>query len=309
MLDLYSVADVSPHPLASGLAGAPGVRAREHEAFVFANGNRMVRLAPEPPEPGAVLVLALARHSPGEVLLELGLLVDALRREHDAPIRCALPYLPYSRSNRLSEPHVSLGARVYARMLDSLAVDRLLLFDLHAPEVAGFFSTPVRQASAVPLVADDLARRGVRVDWVVAPDCGRADACRALAAGLGARADFFVKARADHGGGSSIPAPLRPHLAGGAVLLFDDEVTTGDTLVNAARAAAACGAAEIHAAVIHSLCGAAVLRRLGEVPAVRSFVTTNLALPLDEAERAGLPFEYRVLDCSALVLAAAGGAP
>ncbi|HEX5872176.1 MAG TPA: ribose-phosphate diphosphokinase [Longimicrobium sp.] len=300
--DLFTVTDAPGYPLADALAGAAGVARREYERFTFANGNVLVRM-PEP-SPGArrVLVAAFSPARPAELLVETALVVDAARRAYDAPVHCLLPYLPYSRGNRVEEPRASFGARVFAALLDAVGADRIHLADLHSPELLGFFRTPVRHRSALPRLVDALAGRGVAPDWVVAPDCGRYPACRALAEALGARADFFVKWRHGHGGGSTLDEAPRPHLRGASVLLFDDEIGTGDTLVNAARAAARAGAAEIHAAVVFSFAAPEVLRRLAEVPALRSFTTTNLALPLPAAERAALGLDYRVVDCAGVLL-------
>lgn len=303
MIDLYTVTDVPSYGLSRALAGDAAVRAVRHEKLVFANGNALVRVSPNSAERQAIVVVAFAMTQAGDVLIELGLLVDALRREYDGPIQCALPYLPYSRSNRLDELHTSFGARVYIDLLDALRVDRYLVFDLHAPELLGFFRTPVRQLSALPLVSAAIARRRARIDYVVAPDCGRYDACRRLARSWGAAADFFTKWRSDHSGRSSLIEQRRPHLEGHTLLLFDDEITSGDTLVHAAAAASAAGAAEIHVAVVYSFADLAVLRRLDEIPQVRSFTTTNLGVPVPADEQAQLRFDYEVVDCSGLLTA------
>jgi ribose-phosphate pyrophosphokinase len=307
MIDLYTVTNVPSYGLTKALDKGVGVRRQSYERFVFANGNMLIQLRRTDSRADRVLVVAFSKNAAGELLIELGLLIDALRRDYDAPIHCVLPYLHYSRSNRLSEPSSSFGARVYVNLLDALGADRYFLFDLHAPELLGFFRTPARQLSALPAISTALKRRAVRFDYVVAPDCGRYDDCRSLAGSHDATADFFTKWRRDHSGRSLLTEQRRTHLDGRTVLLFDDEVTTADTLVNAAGAASAAGATEIHVAVLYSFADISALKRLNEIRQIRSFTTTNLGIPIPEQERGQLEFEYEVVDCSNLLVPEAMG--
>lgn len=247
------------------------------ERVTFTNGEAL-HLAPLDGVPDELDVLWSAQGWTGDALLELGLALDCLWRTNPRlRARIIHPYLPYSRSTRLS-PRSGLGARLVLSLVDAMpGVVEHVVLEPHSPEVAGFSTRPVGTIGVgadVALWAADLP-----VDVVVAPDAGRAVLCQDLAARLGARVEVLLKQRTGHDDHANAERLDRPTLRGARVLVVDDELTTGSTLTAAAHTAVRCGAAHVLAVVVRSFASAEVLGRLMADPAVGGLVTTELTPP------------------------------
>lgn len=194
--------------------------------------------------------------------MALALMADAARRSGAGRIVAVIPYLGYSRSERLAEGGEAIAARVVADLLGVAGVTHVVALDLHSPAIVGFFRIPVMEVSAIELFAAALgpAREGV----VVAPDAGAAKRVSRLASLLGR--PMAVAAKIRHG-------PERPRLLqlcgaveGQDVLLCDDMISTGSTLAQVVGVLRARGAGAIDVAATHAVMsqGAeACLRGLG----------------------------------------------
>lgn len=246
-----------------------------HRSTRFANGNVVVEVDPLPPKMDEVVILLSVGESSGAEVLELALLVDAIRRHTLARIRCVICYLHYSRSNRLNQHASALGAHVYVKLLCSLGIQQFTIFDLHAVEVAGFFHVPVHYKSTVPLFAASLRNRIKGIDYVIAPDKGRYDDGVVLARELGVPLECFLKVRHGHSEAQMAEQSSKPHLRGARVVLFDDEISTGNTMNAVLARLGADGVAEVHMAVVYTFACAPVLHRLRDGQ-LTSFTTTNL---------------------------------
>lgn len=247
------------------------------ERVTFGNGEQL-HLAPPGGVPDELDVLWWAQGWTGEALLGLGLALDCLWRENPRlRARVVHPYLPYSRSTRRSA-RSGLGARLVLSLVDAVpAVAEHVGFDLHTPEVVGFTRHPM----TVLGVEEDVAlwAEGRGFDVVVAPDAGRARTCHDLAERLGIDVEVLLKRRTGHDDRSRAVELARPALDGARVLVLDDELTTGETLAGAARAAARCGATHVEGLVVRSLASAGALDRLQAEPALAGLVTTDLTAP------------------------------
>src|SRR5690606_20125131 len=114
-----------------------------------------------------------------EGILELLILIDALKSASARRITAVMPYFPYVRSDKKDEPRISITARLMADLIRTAGADRVLTMDLHSPQVQGFFRIPADQLSAVPIICDHLGKRDLSNAVVVAPDAGEAkDAAR-----------------------------------------------------------------------------------------------------------------------------------
>jgi len=295
MKDLYQVNCPDSDLLFSSLNNT-ALRKRTYQRFNFDNGNFMLQIEEISKKPLQSYISFFNHQTTEGLLLELGFLANIIKREYGSHITCFIRYLEYCRSNRINEKNSSFGSKVYVNLLCSLDIDRFILFDLHATELIGFFSKPVIQTSTLPLFLDHYSR--TKLDYVVAPDCGRVDACFFLSKHLNISMDFFPKTRKCHDGNSEIHIHKRSHLKGKKILLFDDEITSGQTMINAITALIQNGVSEIHIAVIYSFCCQSVLDVIANYPQVRSFTTTNLGTPLSSF--GNRPSDYRILDCTTL---------
>lgn len=278
-----------------GLVDSLGAARASYETFQFRNGNVLARV--DAVEPADLVILVAGDYGSHDGhLIELGMVADSLKRAWGPEIWCVLRYLPYSRGNRLTEPLTPLGARVFIDLLCALPIDRFATFNLHAPELLGFFDTPVIGLDVLPLMAK--AACSEEYDYVVGTDRGRYDETSMLADVLGAQVDFCLKKRDDHSGGSRLIERQLGHLEDARILLFDDECEAGTTSLNAARQLDEVGAAVIDFAVTYDFyADQATYAKLGAVPAVRRMIRTNLS-PLVEPTTALPVFD---VDCSGLL--------
>ena len=118
-------------------------------------------------------------------LMHLLLIIDALRRASAKRITAVIPYFGYSRQERMAHGREPISAKVVADMLQSVGVDRIILTDIHAPAMQGFFNIPLETLSAVPLIIDYLKQRDLSDSVIVAPDVGRAKLAEQICGALG----------------------------------------------------------------------------------------------------------------------------
>ncbi|UIJ83179.1 ribose-phosphate diphosphokinase [Rhizobium leguminosarum] len=192
-----------------------------------------------------------ARVSASEILFELGLLVSAIRSGFDGEIIGILSYMPFSRSSRRDGPGFSLGAKVLAGIIDSFRFSKIICCELHAPEVEGFFQTPVKLISMKKSIIEAIDGLGIEV--IVAPDAGRRRECLQLSNELGISSFTLVKERSSASSVTQALAAidLTNVFEGKNVLIYDDEVLTGTTVKLASGLLRANGARYVAFAVSH----------------------------------------------------------
>jgi ribose-phosphate pyrophosphokinase len=181
-------------------------------------------------------------------------------------------------------------------MIEHSAIDRFAVFDLHAREILGYFSKPVTWIPSLKLVSDAIPSRPPEV--VVSPDRGRYDDCMQLSLMRDCTADILVKVRRDDSGSSELLAGARTELKGRSVVLFDDEIWTGETAAHAAESLFAAGATRIDYMTVYDFTTPEIRKNLIENVGVSSFITTNLAQPGDDL----FDGRYSVLDASDLIV-------
>lgn len=289
-----SVADDFVCRIADGLGG----KVLSYRKHSFANQNMLVEFDDLTPRPHRVLLVHEGYGAEDGRAVELGLVADAQRRLGADEIWCLLRYLPYSRSNRLAGRGTSLGAKVFVDVLSALPVDRYVTFNLHSPELLGFFGKPVYALNGLPLIADTLRQRGRGYDVVMGTDRGRYDECAELARTFGCDIDFYLKVRADHSGASRTLEQDKSYLSGLRVLLFDDEIETGQSSFHTVTRLAEIGVAAVDMVNFYDFARPGVYQRLADIECVRSAVRTNLS---GLANSADPPLSTITVDMSALV--------
>mgnify|MGYP005835288257 CR=1 FL=1 len=215
-------------------------------------------------------------------LMELLLLIDALRRASADRITAVLPYYGYARQDRKDKPRVPISAKVVAKLLETAGADRILCLDLHAAQIQGFFDIPVDHLFATPVMIDYLKNyRGANM-CVVSPDAGGVERARAFAKRLAAPLAIIDKRREDVN--TAEVMHIIGEVAGKDCLMLDDLIDTGGTLVKGAEALIKAGAASIMACATHGVLSPPAVERLENSP-IRELVLTN-SIPLsDEARR------------------------
>jgi ribose-phosphate pyrophosphokinase len=206
-------------------------------------------------------------------IMELMITLDALRSASARRVTAVIPYYSYARSDKKDAPRISITGRLVADMLRTAGADRVLTMDLHADQVHGFFSVPVDHLTAIPTIADHFRRHYDLTNMVaVATDAGGAKRVGRFSERLGIPMAIIDKRRV------SDTQVKQGQVVGEVrdkdVVIFEDEISTGGTLVSTIHTLKAAGARSIHAGAVHGvLCGPAI-ERLREAP-IESIVVTN----------------------------------
>ena len=237
--------------LAKGVAKNLGISLGKATVGCFSDGETMVELL-ENVRGKDVFILQSTSHPTNDNLMEIMVMVDALRRSSAARITAAIPYLGYSRQDRRPRSaRVAITAKVVANMLTSIGVNRLLTMDLHSDQIQGFFDIPVDNIYATPVLLEDLIKQNYEDMVIVSPDVGGVVRARAVAKILGSDLAIIDKRR---------PKPNVSEVMNiiGDVdertcIIVDDIVDTANTLCEAATALKKQGAKKVVAFATHPI--------------------------------------------------------
>ncbi len=229
-------------------------------------------------------------------LMELLILVDALRRASAGRITAVVPYFGYARQDRrVRSSRVAISAKVVANMLQVAGVDRVLTMDLHADQIQGFFDIPVDNIYAAPILLSDITKRKLENTMVVSPDVGGVVRARALAKRLDCELAIIDKRRQK--ANVSEVMNIIGEVSGRSCLLMDDMVDTAGTLCRAAEALKKHGAVRVSAYCTHPVLSGKAIERITESPLDELVVTDTIPLT-DEGRACG---KIRVLGCGQLI--------
>jgi ribose-phosphate pyrophosphokinase len=270
------------HPeLAAEICSVLGVSLGQSEIFKFTNDNSFVKIN-ESVRDADVFVVQPSCQPVNDGLVELLIMIDALKRASVRRLTAVTTYFPYGRSDKKDQPRIAITARLVADLLQVAGVDRILALDLHSPQIQGFFSVPVDHLTAVPILAGYFSTKQLSDLVVVAPDAGRAKMARQFARRLNAPMAIIDKRRLDNQDSVAVEHIIGD-VEGKRCLLIDDEISSGASLVSAADTLARFGAVKIYAAVTHPiLSGMAPQRILASK--IDELVVTN-SVPVPEAKR------------------------
>ncbi|MFZ5775648.1 MAG: ribose-phosphate pyrophosphokinase [Thermodesulfobacteriota bacterium] len=216
-------------------------------------------------------------------LMELVIMVDALRRASARRVTAVLPYYGYARQDRKVAPRVPITAKVVAEMLMVVGVRRVLTMDLHAGQIQGFFNIPVDNMYAAPVLLDYISKKLSNEHEVVmvSPDAGGVERTRAFAKRLDAGLAIIDKRRERANECSALH--VIGNVEGKTAILLDDMVDTAGTLCSAAEVLLKNGAREVHACCSHGVLSGPAIERLTNSK-ISSMVITD-SIPLSEAAR------------------------
>ncbi len=210
-------------------------------------------------------------------LMELVIMVDALRRSSARRITAVLPYYGYARQDKKVAPRVPITAKVVAEMLMAVGVRRVLCMDLHAGQIQGFFNIPVDHLYAAPVILDYIKDKFKNV-IMVSPDAGGVERTRAFAKRLNTGLAIIDKRRDKPNECEAMH--VIGDVKGKTAILLDDMVDTAGTLCNGAATLIKHGASEVHACCSHPVLSGPAIERLTKSE-IKSLVVTN-SIPLGE---------------------------
>lgn len=215
-------------------------------------------------------------------LMELFLMLDAFKRASAGRITAVIPYFAYARQDWKDRPRVPISARLMADLLETAGANRVLTMDLHSPQIQGFFSIPVDNLMAAPVIANHIRTLNLANLTIVSPDAGGVGRARVFAKRLDARLAIIDKRR---------PAPNVAqvlHVIGDVkdqdVVIFDDMVDTAGTLTLGVEALKREGARRIFAACTHPVLSGEAVERIEKSGLEKVFVTDTIPLK-DKASR------------------------
>jgi ribose-phosphate pyrophosphokinase len=223
-----------------------------------------------------VFVIQSTSYPANDNLMELLIMLDALRRSSARRKTAVIPYFGYARQDRKSAPRTPISAKLVANLITEAGADRVLTLDLHAAQIQGFFDIPVDNLFAAPLFAADIKEQYSGRDiMIVSPDVGGVLRARALATRLNCDLAIIDKRR-ERAGVSEVMNVIGD-VRGRDCILIDDICDSGGTLCNAAEALIANGARTVSVYVTHGVLSGGAVARMAASPIELTTITDSIA--------------------------------
>jgi ribose-phosphate pyrophosphokinase len=250
------------------------------EAFQFTNENTFVRILENVRERDTFVIQPLC--SPvNNNLVELLIMLDALKRASAGRITAVIPYYAYGRTDKKDQPRVPITARLVADLLTVAGANRLLTVDLHAAQIQGFFSIPVDELTALKLLANYFAEKNFDDLVVVATDIGITKRARDLAEKLNAPLAIMEKRRVGNLDQAETLNVIG-EVEGKVVLTMDDEIDTAGSLVNVVSTLIEDGVKEVYACCTHPVFSGQAIQRIASCPVKEVVVTDTIPVKDDK---------------------------
>jgi ribose-phosphate pyrophosphokinase len=280
---VLTAGNANPH-LAQEIADSLGTRLAEAEVSQFSDGEVFVQVN-QNVRGADVFVIQPTCPPVNQNLMELLIMIDALKRASAFRITAVIPYYGYARQDRKVQPRVPITAKLVADLITAAGAHRVLTMDLHAGQIQGFFNIPVDHLFAAPVLLQYFQQRLAQHAWedlvVVAPDAGGVERSRAFAKRLGTSLAIMDKRRT--GTNESKIMHVIGEVRDRDVILLDDIVDTAGTIIQAVSALKAEGARRILASCTHAVLSGQAIERL-EGSVIEEVVVTN-TIPLREDQQ------------------------
>ncbi len=284
--DLVLIAGNANRRLAQEIAVSLGTRLAATEVSQFSDGEVCVQVN-ENVRGADVFVVQPTCPPVNQNLMELLIMIDALRRASAFRITAVLPYYGYARQDRKVQSRVPITAKLVADLITAAGAHRVLSMDLHVGQIQGFFDIPVDHLFAAPVLLQYFQQRLERHDWadlvVVAPDAGGVERSRAFAKRLGTSLAIMDKRRT--GANESRIMHVIGEVRDRDVILLDDIIDTAGTIIQAESALKAEGARRIIASCTHPVLSGQAVERLDRSEIEEVVVTNTIPLPEDSQRK------------------------
>ncbi len=282
-------------PLSEAIADYLDMRLTRSEVKTFADQEIFVRID-ENVRGEDVFVIQSTSYPANDNLMQLLIMMDALRRASARRITAVIPYFGYARQDRKTDGRTPISAKLVANLISASGADRVLTVDLHAGQIQGFFDIPTDNLFGGPVMIDDIKERfGKDKIVMVSPDVGGVVRARALANKLNADLAIVDKRRPE--AGKSEVMNIIGEVAGKRCIMLDDICDSGGTLANAAAALKEQGATSVSAYVTHGVLSGNAVQRI-EKSVLDELVMTDTIQPSDDALKSK---KIRVLPMSPLL--------
>jgi ribose-phosphate pyrophosphokinase len=258
------------------------------DVFKFANQNIFCRLHSSVRGKDVFIIQPIAPSfeedgrlsSVNDNLMELLIMIDTAKRDSAGRITAVVPYYGYGRTDKKDQPRVPITARLIADMIEVAGANRFLTLDLHAGQIQGFFSIQVDELTAFYILSDYISDKHISNGVVVAGDIGATKRSRNFAQALDLPLAVIEKRRVQKPDGSKAEVlNIIGDVAGKNCIIFDDEIDTAGTVVEAINFLKQQDAQDIYASVTHAILSNPAVRRLKEAPVKEVVATNTVALP------------------------------
>lgn len=267
----------SNRPLAQEIANVIGVELGKNTVTRFSDGEIQINI--EESIRGCDVYVIQSTSSPvNEHLMELLIMIDALKRASAKTINIVMPYYGYARQDRKARAREPITAKLAADLLETAGATRVITLDLHAPQIQGFFDIPIDHLMGVPILADYFKSKALDGNLVVvSPDHGGVTRARKMAERLKAPIAIIDKRR---------PRPnvaevmnIVGNIEGKVAILIDDIIDTAGTITLAANALVENGAAEVYACCTHPVLSGPAIERIDNSKIKELVITNSICLP------------------------------
>jgi ribose-phosphate pyrophosphokinase len=267
--------------LAEGICGYLKVSLGDVMVTRFSEGEVRVKIN-ENVRGKDVFVIQSTCPPPNESLMELLIMLDAFRRASAKRINAVIPYFGYARQDRKDQPRVPITAKLVANLLTTAGADRIITMDLHAGQIQGFFDIPMDHLFAVGVFIEYFSKCNLHSRVVVSPDVGGIKMARAYAKRLNAELAIIDKRRVSPEKTEAIH--ILGEVKGMDVIIVDDLIATGSSLIEATEALKREGAGDIHAAISHGVLSEQAVELINNCRNLKELVITDtIPLPKEKA--------------------------
>ncbi|MBE0446856.1 MAG: ribose-phosphate pyrophosphokinase [Actinobacteria bacterium] len=262
--------------LAREIAKYLGIQLGKVEVASFSNGEIYVRYL-ESVRGADVFIIQTLSNPINDNLIELLVMIDALKRASAHGIFAVVPHYGYARQDKKAAAREPITAKLIADLLVTAGISRMITVDLHAGQIQGFFDVPVDHLTSLPILADYFEEMNLKDLVVVSPDVGRVKVAKKYADRIGASLAILHKTRPAH---SVVEvAHVIGEVEDKPCLLIDDMVDTAGTLVSGAQALIDHGAKEVYAGATHPVLSGPAIERIAKSPIKKLVVTDTIPIP------------------------------
>ncbi|EAG1010751.1 ribose-phosphate diphosphokinase [Listeria monocytogenes] len=267
----------SNRELAEEIAKEVGIELGKSSVTHFSDGEIQINIE-ESIRGCHVYVIQSTSNPVNQNLMELLIMIDALKRASAATINIVMPYYGYARQDRKARSREPITAKLVANLIETAGATRMITLDMHAAQIQGFFDIPIDHLNAVRLLSDYFSERHLGDDLVVvSPDHGGVTRARKMADRLKAPIAIIDKRR---------PRPnvaevmnIVGNVEGKVCIIIDDIIDTAGTITLAAKALREAGATKVYACCSHPVLSGPAMKRIEESPIEKLVVTNSIALP------------------------------
>jgi ribose-phosphate pyrophosphokinase len=277
-MDEMKVFSGNAHPaLAKAISDYLGIPLGKCEVMQFSNENTFVRILENVRERDVFVVQPIS--SPvNQNLVELLIMLDALKRASAERITAVVPYYAYGRSDKKDQPRVPITARLVADLLTVAGATRVLTVDLHAAQIQGFFKIPVDELTALNLLGDYFKKRAIPNLVAVAADINATKRARNLGSRLGAPLAIIEKRRLGNADKTEMLNVIG-EVEGKTALIVDDEIDTAGSITGVVTTLLERGARDVYACCTHALFSGTAIQRITKSPVKEVVVTDTYPVP------------------------------